>query len=103
VQKEIDEQGLVTRSHEMGAHLGSALLRLAERRRPRTRGARGRGLLQGILVDEPAEVVAAARAKGLLLSLAGSNVVRLVPPLIVTRAEIDEAVAILDDVLGTGR
>ncbi len=103
VQKEIDEQGLVARSHEMGAHLGSALLRLAERRRPRTRGARGRGLLQGILVDEPAEVVAAARAKGLLVSLAGSNVVRLVPPLIVSRAEIDEAVAILDDVLGSGR
>jgi len=103
VQKAIDEQGLVERAHEMGAHLGSALLRLAERRRPRTRGARGRGLLQGILVDEPAEVVAAARAKGLLLSLAGSNVVRLVPPLIVSRAEIDEAVAILDDVLGTGR
>jgi len=103
VQKAIDEQGLVERAHEMGAHLGSALLRLAERRRPRTRGARGRGLLQGILVDEPAEVVAAARAKGLLVSLAGSNVVRLVPPLIVSRAEIDEAVAILDDVLGSGR
>ena len=103
VQKAIDEQGLIERSREMGAHLGSALLRLAERRRPRTRGARGRGLLQGILVDEPAEVVAAARAKGLLLSLAGSNVVRLVPPLIVSRAEIDEAVAILDDVLGSGR
>ena len=58
---------------------------------------------RGIVVDEPAEVVAAARAKGLLLSLAGSNVVRLVPPLIVSRAEIDEAVAILDDVLSSGR
>ena len=104
VQTAIDEQGLVERSHEMGAHLGSALLRLAERRRPRTRGARGRGLLQGLIVDgDPAEVVVAARARGLLLSLAGSNVVRLVPPLIVTRAEIDEAVAILDDVLGGGR
>jgi 4-aminobutyrate aminotransferase-like enzyme len=61
-------------------------------------------LLQGLIVDgDPAEVVVAARARGLLLSLAGSNVVRLVPPLIVTRAEIDEAVAILDDVLGGGR
>jgi acetylornithine/succinyldiaminopimelate/putrescine aminotransferase len=103
VQNAIDELGLVEQSRDMGAHLGSALLRLAERRRPRTRGARGRGLLQGILVDDPAEVVAAARARGLLLSLAGSNVVRLVPPLIVTRAEIDEAIAILDDVLGGGR
>ncbi len=85
---------------EVGAYLGSALLRLAERRRPRTRGARGRGLLQGLVIDgDPADVVTAARARGLLVSVAGSNVVRLVPPLIVTKAEIDEAVAILDDAL----
>src|SRR3954468_8462749 len=100
VQRAIDELGLLERCRELGAHLGSALLRLAERRRPKTRGARGRGLLQGIVVDgDPADVVTAARARGLLVSVAGSNVVRLVPPLIVTKAEIDEAVAILDDVL----
>ena len=40
---------------------------------------------------------------GLLLSLAGSNVVRFVPPLIVGKAEIDEAIEILDHVLGEAR
>src|SRR4051794_15703139 len=89
VQRAIDELGLLAHCREVGAHLGSALLRLAERRRPRTRGARGRGLLQGLIVDgNPADVVTAARAKGLLVSVAGGNVVRLVPPLVVGKAEI---------------
>ncbi|HSY40255.1 MAG TPA: aminotransferase class III-fold pyridoxal phosphate-dependent enzyme [Polyangia bacterium] len=44
-----------------------------------------------------------ARAHGLLLSVAGANVVRLVPPLVVSRAEIDEAIEILDAVLEESR
>jgi acetylornithine/N-succinyldiaminopimelate aminotransferase len=100
VQRAIDELGLLEHCRELGGHLGSALLRLAERRRPRTKGARGRGLLQGLVVDDPADVVTRARARGLLLSLAGSNVVRFVPPLIVTQSEVDEALHILDGVLG---
>jgi acetylornithine/succinyldiaminopimelate/putrescine aminotransferase len=104
VQRAIDELGLLDHCRELGGYLGSALLRLAERRRPRTRGARGRGLLQGLVVDgDPGEVVARARARGLLVSTAGSNVVRLVPPLIVSRDEIDEALEILDAVLSEGR
>ena len=74
VQNAIDELGLLEHCREMGGHLGSALLRLAERRRPRTRGARGRGLLQGLVIDgDPADVVTRARARGLLLSVAGSQ------------------------------
>jgi len=101
IQHAIDELGLLDHVREMGAHLGSALLRLAERRRPKTRGARGRGLLQGVIIDgDPTDVVVRARAAGLLLSLAGANVVRFVPPLIVGKPEIDEAIEILDRVLG---
>jgi len=104
VQQAIDELDLLAHCREVGGYLGSALLRLAERRRPRTRGARGRGLLQGVVVDgNPADIVAAARARGLLVSAAGSNVIRLVPPLIVSKAEIDEALSILDAVLAEGR
>jgi predicted acetylornithine/succinylornithine family transaminase len=104
VQRAIDELGLLEHCREMGGYLGSALLRLAERRRPKTRGARGRGLVQGVVIDgDAADVVARARGKGLLASLAGGNVVRLVPPLIVTKAEIDEAIEILDATLVEGR
>ncbi|HXU06381.1 MAG TPA: acetylornithine transaminase [Polyangia bacterium] len=104
IQQAIDELGLLDHCREMGGHLGSALLRLAERRRPKTRGARGRGLLQGLIIDgDPADVVTRARSAGLLLSLAGANVVRFAPPLIVGKAEIDEAIEILDRVLSEGR
>ena len=65
VQHTLDAQGLLEHCRDVGAYLGSALLRLAERRKPLTRGARGRGLLQGLVLDgDAAPVVARARARG---------------------------------------
>jgi acetylornithine/N-succinyldiaminopimelate aminotransferase len=56
--------------------------------------------LQGLIIDgDPVDVVVRARAAGLLVSVAGANVVRLVPPLIVGKPENDEAIEILDRVL----
>jgi acetylornithine/succinyldiaminopimelate/putrescine aminotransferase len=100
IQQVMDEQNLLGRCQEVGAYLGSGLARLAERRRPKTCGARGRGLLQGLVMDGDATaVVVKARERGLLLSVAGGNVVRFVPPLVVGRADIDEALSILEGVL----
>ncbi|HET6279894.1 MAG TPA: acetylornithine transaminase [Polyangia bacterium] len=104
VQQTIDRENLLERSRDVGSYLGSALLRLAERRRPRTRGARGRGLLQGLVLDGDATpVVVRARDKGLLVSVAGGNVIRFAPPLVVSRTEVDQAVAILDEALAENR
>jgi predicted acetylornithine/succinylornithine family transaminase len=101
VQRAIDAENLLERCRDVGSHLGSSLLRLAERRRPKTRGARGRGLLQGLITDGDAgPIVSRAREQGLLVSLAGGNVIRFAPALIATRAEVDQAVEILDGVLG---
>jgi acetylornithine/N-succinyldiaminopimelate aminotransferase len=100
IQQAIDERGLLAHCHDMGAYLGSALSRMAERRRPKARGARGRGLLQGLVLDGDAgPVVQKARERGLLLTVAGGQVVRFAPPLVVDKADIDEALAILDEVL----
>jgi acetylornithine/N-succinyldiaminopimelate aminotransferase len=100
LQQAIDDRKLLARCQETGAYLGSALLRLSERRRPKTRGARGRGLLQGLVMDGDAgPVIVKARERGLLLTAAGGNVVRFAPALIVTGEELDEALAILDGVL----
>jgi acetylornithine/N-succinyldiaminopimelate aminotransferase len=60
---------------------------------------RGTGLLIGLRCEVAnGDVIAAARAHGLLLAPAGDNVARLVPPLIVGEREIDEAVGILETV-----
>ncbi len=60
---------------------------------------RGAGLLIGLRCEAAnGDVIAAARARGLLLAPAGDNVARLVPPLIVGESEIDEAIAILESV-----
>jgi len=82
-----------------GAWLGGALTALASRR-ARVREARGRGLMWGLELNEiAAPIVAAARERHLLVLTAGPTVIRIVPPLTVTREELARGVAILDEVL----
>jgi acetylornithine/N-succinyldiaminopimelate aminotransferase len=58
--------------------------------------ARGMGLLLGLKCVLPqGEVQAACVAEGLMAITAGDNVLRLAPPLVVTDADLDEAVAML--------
>jgi acetylornithine/N-succinyldiaminopimelate aminotransferase len=62
-------------------------------------GVQGAGLLLGVkLRPEVAngDMQAAAVAEGLLTVAAGMNVLRVAPPLIVTEAEVDEALKLLD-------
>jgi len=83
-----------------GAHLRTALEGLAAHH-DGVKGVRGLGLMQGLVLEgAAAPVVGAARAAGLLVVSAGPDVVRLVPPLVVSEAELEEAVAILDEALG---
>lgn len=57
---------------------------------------RGKGLMIGIVCCENvAPIVAALRKQGLLVLVAGPNVIRLLPPLIVTKEEIDQAVSMI--------
>lgn len=62
---------------------------------------RGKGLMQGLVLSSPvADVVNGAMEKGLLVISAGNNVLRMVPPLIITREHVDEMIEILRTVLG---
>ncbi len=64
------------------------------------RDVRGAGLLVGVDLDIPAAgVIAAARALGLLIINAGETTLRIAPPLIVTKEQIDAAIAVLAECL----
>ncbi len=59
---------------------------------------RGVGLLQGLVCDCPvSDIIKRAMDKGLILINAGPNILRFVPPLIITKENVDEMIAILED------
>ena len=97
----MDEEGLVENARIQGEHLAEELHSM-DARLETTAGTRGLGLLQGIVLAEevdPGSTLAEIHAAGLLLTLAGGNVVRISPSLNVTRDELDEGLAILERVL----
>ncbi|MFA5204987.1 MAG: acetylornithine transaminase [Lentisphaeria bacterium] len=81
-------------------HLRERLTGLRQRFPSRVSEVRGMGLLQGLaLTGEVAPLVTACRHHGLLVCRAGGNVLRVLPPLTVSRGEIDEAAEIIGTVL----
>jgi acetylornithine/succinyldiaminopimelate/putrescine aminotransferase len=67
---------------------------------PTIESVRGTGLLLGVrMKEDPAVIVDACRKAGLLVIKAGHNTIRFIPPLIVTRKDIDTAVAVFTKVL----
>ncbi|HEY8496438.1 MAG TPA: acetylornithine transaminase [Limnochordales bacterium] len=90
-------QDLPKAAAEAGEHLRRALADLG-RRRGWIREVRGLGLMVGVELAGVAapRVQAEAQARGLLLNAIGQSILRLLPPLIVRRAELDEAVGILE-------
>lgn len=61
---------------------------------------RGVGLIQGLeFKDNPSEIVKSTLENGLVLIAAGNNTIRFVPPLVVSNADIDKMISILDNVI----
>jgi predicted acetylornithine/succinylornithine family transaminase len=95
----IADPAFLTDVRRKGTWLGERLACLAAQR-PRVREVRGRGLLWGLELAEPAApIVAAARERGLLVLTAGPEVIRLIPPLVITVEELERGVGILEEVL----
>jgi acetylornithine/N-succinyldiaminopimelate aminotransferase len=90
----IESEGLVQNAGVMGRYL-------EERMRARLASygeARGRGLMQALVLREDLaqEVQAVALEHGLIVNAIGANVLRMVPPLTIGRAEVDRAVDVLE-------
>ena len=62
---------------------------------------RGKGFMQGLVIEgrKVGEIVTKALEKGLVVISAGTNVLRLVPPLVITEKDIDEMVQKLEEAL----
>jgi predicted acetylornithine/succinylornithine family transaminase len=96
------EERLAERAENMGALLRK-LLGDAVGTRDDVKEIRGLGLMIGIELTRPAlPVVAACAERGLLTARAGDNVLRLVPPLIITEADCEKAVGIIAEAMGAG-
>lgn len=82
---------------EKGEYLKNGILALGS---PAIHDVRGMGLMLGIVVDEGKHTAFANRLieRGVLVLTAGSSIVRLLPPLTITREELDEALAVMREV-----
>ncbi len=99
----VEREGLVKKAEELGQTLLGRLRGLANKHEKSVVLARGRGLLQALVLRDDVDargVMTTLRERGLLLTLAGGQALRISPALIVTAAQLDEGLAHLDAVLG---
>ncbi len=98
VLRTVEQDGLLDAASALGAHLRSRLEGLEH---PLVKEVRGLGLWLGVVLDAPvaAAVEAGARDAGFLVNAAAPDVVRLAPPLVVTRAQLDAFADALPGVL----
>ena len=82
---------------EKGEYLKNGILSIGS---PHIHGVRGMGLMLGIIVDDGKHTAYANKLieKGVLAITAGKNAVRLLPPLTISREEMDEALTIMKEV-----
>ena len=93
--------GFIENVGRIALRLKQSLAELKDRHPGVIEEIRGEGLMLGLKLHTPnTDFVNEARAQGLLVVGAGDNVVRLLPPLIVTEADVAEAVSRLDKTAG---
>lgn len=91
-----DEQDILANVNETGAYLYEKLDALTAKY-DHIKAHRGVGLMQGLECDMPVnEIINRAIEKGLLLINAGSNIIRFIPPLIVSKTDVDNMIGIVD-------
>lgn len=94
------EEGIIENSREVGEYFLARLQGLKIKHSIIVE-VRGKGLMIGVVLSAPgADIVTKCMERGLLINCTNENILRFVPPLILTRHDVDSAVEILDGVLG---
>jgi acetylornithine/N-succinyldiaminopimelate aminotransferase len=95
----IEEEGLLENAQRVGDYLQARLRALQAEGAP-IREVRGRGLMVGAELSQPIArtVVQKALERRLILNAVGETILRIVPPLIISPADVDEAIETLRQV-----
>jgi acetylornithine/N-succinyldiaminopimelate aminotransferase len=97
---ELSKPEFLEHVNKVANHLSQALEGLKDRHPNLVVETRGKGLLRGLkLTMNPKEIQAKLRARKVLVGVAGDNVLRLAPPLVITEDEIRQAIDAIDAVL----
>ena len=92
-----EENHIIDNVKETGAYLAMRLDELAARYDCISE-RRGLGLMQGLVFKNPVgSVITRALEKGLILINAGADIIRFVPPLVITKEHVDEMIGILEE------
>lgn len=93
------QKNLVEHVADISGYFFEHLNRLGEKYPDQITDIRGKGLLIGIEVKtSPADYVKEAMEKGLVLLTAGKNVIRMAPPLVIEKEQIDTCITLLDEI-----
>ena len=93
----IEKEGLIENSQRLGSYLREQIRSLESKK---IRDVRGLGLMIGIELKEKAgPYVQMLMEKGVIALLAGATVIRLLPPLVISKEEIDMVVSALQEIL----
>ena len=96
----IEKDGILKNCEEMGEYLAKKLNGLAKEFKF-IKEVRGKGLLIGMeLGRDGKDIVESCKEKGLLINCTMNNILRFLPPLIISKNEVDEAVEVLKKALG---
>ncbi len=96
----IDEENLLDNVKTVGAYFISELQKLKVKYSGLIKTVRGKGFILGVELTKPGrEIVDECLKNGAIINCTAGNVLRFVPPLIITKANVDELIVILDKVL----
>lgn len=99
VFRQYEERDILKNVQETGEYLHMRLQELVDKYDV-AKETRGVGLMQGLELTIPvSDIILKALDKGLIIISAGANIIRFVPPLIISKENVDEMASILDDIL----
>ena len=92
-----EQNHIIENVQQVSGYLEEKLEELADRY-DEIETRRGAGLMQGLVFDKPVgEIINKALEKGLILINAGTNIIRFLPPLVITKDNVDEMLNILTE------